>query len=55
VDETLTQVQQAIVAPAREGLAMMAGVRAAFNALRGGPAPGHAHQRAEEEDPLFIG
>ena len=57
VEETTSVVQQAIMAPAREGLAVMAGLRAALTSLR------HARQdatrrrsaRADEDDPLFIG
>jgi hypothetical protein len=49
-------VQQAIITPAREGMAIVAAIRATFSALRGfrdmGPRPGRG---AEEEDPLFIG
>jgi hypothetical protein len=49
-------VQDAIVTPAREGLAIVAAVRATLTALRGfrALAPRHGRQ-AEEEDPLFIG
>lgn len=55
VDETATLLQQAIVAPAREGLAIMAAVRAALAALRGVSELRRGATRAEEEDPLFIG
>jgi hypothetical protein len=55
VEETAAVVQQAIVTPAREGLAIMAAVKAGLAALRGlrdlRPRQGHA----DEEDPLFIG
>ena len=57
VEETATAVQSAIVAPAREGLALLAGVRAAFDALRGmrqAGTPAHA-STPDEDDPLFIG
>ncbi len=57
VEETATAVQSAIVAPAREGLALLAGVRAAFDALRGtrqAGTPPHA-SASDEDDPLFIG
>lgn len=57
VEETATTLQSAILAPAREGLALITGVRAAFEAFKGmrraGP-PDHAPS-AEEDDPLFIG
>lgn len=55
VDETSAVVQQAIVTPAREGMAIVAALKAGFGALRqmrdsrGRPAG------VEEEDALFIG
>jgi hypothetical protein len=57
VEETATAVQSAIVAPVREGLALLSGVRAAFDAFKGmrhanTPAHGAA---PDEDDPLFIG
>lgn len=56
VDETADIVQQAIITPAREGLAMVAAVKAGIAALKGlrelHPREG---RHAEEEDPLFIG
>lgn len=57
VEETATAVQSAIVAPAREGLALLSGVRAAFEALKGirrAGTPAHA-TATDEDDPLFIG
>ncbi len=55
-EETAAVLQEAIVTPAREGLALFAGVRAGLAALRGlrnlGPREG---RHADEEDPLFIG
>lgn len=55
VDDTATVVQQAIVTPAREGMALLAAVKAGLAALRGfGDVP-RGSSRAEEEDPLFIG
>ena len=57
VEETASAVQTAIVAPAREGLALLTGVRAAFDALKGmrqANAPPHA-STPDEDDPLFIG
>jgi hypothetical protein len=57
VEETTSVVQQAIMAPAREGLAIMAGLRAALTSLR--YARQHAavrrSARTDEDDPLFIG
>lgn len=57
VEETAHALQSAIVAPAREGMALLSGVRAAFDAMRGmrqagTPARSAAH---DEDDPLFIG
>lgn len=57
VDETTALIQQALVAPAREGAALFSAVRSTFAALRGlrgngrtGPPRG-----VEEDDALFIG
>lgn len=56
VEYTSAIVQDAIVTPAREGLAIVAAVKATLGALRGFRSPGPRHGRhAEEEDPLFIG
>jgi hypothetical protein len=55
VDETATIVQQAIVTPAREGVALLAAVKAGLAALRGIGDLGRRASRSEEEDPLFIG
>ena len=56
VDETAGVLQEAIITPAREGLAIIAALRAGLGALRGlrelHPAGG---RQAEDEDPLFIG
>jgi hypothetical protein len=55
VEETAAVVQDAIVTPAREGIAIVAAIRAAFGTLRGlrelRPRQGHG----DDEDPLFIG
>jgi hypothetical protein len=55
VDDTSAIVQQAIITPAREGMAIVAALKAGLTALRGmrdlrGRASG-----VEEEDALFIG
>jgi hypothetical protein len=55
VDETATVVQRAIVTPARQGVALLAAVRAGLAALRGIGDMRRSSSRAEEEDPLFIG
>ena len=56
VDETAGILQEAIITPAREGLAIVAAIKAGLGALRGlrdlRPRNG---RHAEEEDPLFIG
>jgi hypothetical protein len=56
-EQTMSEVQRAIVVPAREGFALISGLRAAVGAIkgrgaRGGPVRAGVH---EEEDPLFIG
>jgi hypothetical protein len=58
VEETAHAVQSAIVAPAREGLALLSGVKAAFEAVRGMRQASAAPTRTaahDDEDPLFIG
>ena len=57
VEETTSVVQQAIMAPAREGLAVMAGLRAALTSLRDArqDATRRRSARSDEDDPLFIG
>lgn len=54
VDETFTLVQTAIIAPAREGRAIISAVRAAVAAFRQLRAA-RARSRMEDEDALFIG
>lgn len=56
VEQTAAVLQEAIITPAREGLAIVAAIRAGVGALRGlrDAAPGHG-RGSEEEDPLFIG
>jgi hypothetical protein len=56
VEYTSGVVQEAIITPAREGLAVMAALKATLGALRGFRTMRPRHGRhAEEEDPLFIG
>ena len=56
VDETSALVQQAIVMPAREGMAVVAGLKAALGVFRGfGDFRGRTRRPVDEEDPLFIG
>ena len=56
-EETMAVVQGAIVGPVREGLAVVAGLRAvvaAFRSFKGGEGRRGA-SRFDDEDPLFIG
>jgi hypothetical protein len=56
VEETAGILQEAIVKPAREGMAVVAAIKAGFGALRGLRQFHDRHGRqADEEDPLFIG
>ena len=55
VEETSLVVQQAVVTPARETLALVAGVKAGLAALKGLRDFRGRAGRVEEEDPLFIG
>lgn len=52
VDTTLAVVQNAIVAPAREGMAVVSAIKATVGAVRRKP---RRPARREDEDPLFIG
>jgi hypothetical protein len=55
VDQTAGVVQEAIITPAREGLAIVAALKAGFGALRGVRERPRHGRGADEEDPLFIG
>jgi len=57
VEEAVTVVQEAVVTPAREGLAIVAGLRAAIGSLRESRDAllGRRSSRSDDEDPLFIG
>ncbi len=55
IDETAGVVQQAIITPAREGMAIVAALKAGLGALRGFRERPRHGRSAEEEDPLFIG
>ena len=56
IEQTSIVVQHAVITPAREGLAIIAALKAALGAVRGlhGMRPVQG-RHAEEEDPLFIG
>ena len=55
VDETSLIIQQAIVTPAREGMAIVAGIKAALMALRGLRDFRGRGGAVDDEDALFIG
>jgi hypothetical protein len=55
VDETTAVVQQAILTPARRGIALLVALKAGLAVLRSGSDPRGRASRSEEEDPLFIG
>jgi hypothetical protein len=56
VDETANIVQQAIVTPAREGMAIVAAIKASLGALKGFRGyRGASGQHGEDDDALFIG
>jgi hypothetical protein len=55
VDETSAVIQHAILTPAREGMAIVAGLKAALGALRGLRDLRGRPSRIEDEDALFIG
>ena len=55
VDETANIVQHAIITPAREGMAIVAALKASLAALRGFRDYRGRPNAGDEEDPLFIG
>jgi ribosomal protein L17 len=55
VDQTAGIVQQAIITPAREGIAIIAALKAGLSALQGFRERPRHSRTADEEDPLFIG
>jgi ElaB/YqjD/DUF883 family membrane-anchored ribosome-binding protein len=57
IDETASVVRETIVAPIREAMAIVHGLKAAFAILRGDrpEKPGKSRSAVDEEDPLFIG
>jgi hypothetical protein len=56
VDETANILQQAIVTPAKEGMAIFAAIRTGLGALKGmGDFRGRHGRHSDEDDPLFIG
>jgi hypothetical protein len=55
VDETSIIIQQAILTPAREGMAIVAALKAGFGALKGLRDLRGRPRGVDEEDALFIG
>jgi hypothetical protein len=60
VEETATAVQETVIAPIREAMAIVQGLKNAFGALSGlGGEPKKPARKgegaADEEDPLFVG
>ena len=55
VDETSAIIQQAIIAPAREGMAVIAALKAGFGVLRGLKDVRGRQGGVDDEDALFIG
>jgi hypothetical protein len=56
LDETASTVQEALIRPLREGVAMMSGLKAAIDVFRDlTRRSGGSRARADEEDALFIG
>lgn len=56
LDHVLTLAQDAVVAPARQAMALLAGLRAGLAALRGlGQAGRPSEPMGEDEEALFIG
>jgi hypothetical protein len=54
IDDTLNLVQASVIAPAREGRALLSAVRAAFQAVREIRQARARQARSEDEDALFI-
>lgn len=54
-DEAVRSIQETIVGPAREGLAILHGLKAAVAAFWGGEAPRQRPAQADDEEQLFIG
>ena len=54
LEETMNLVQASVIAPAREGRALLAAMRAAFEAVRELRQARARQTRSEDEDALFI-
>lgn len=55
LDQTLAVVQNAVVAPAREGMALASAIRAAVGSIRQGRTSRRRSSGSDEDDALFIG
>lgn len=55
LQETMTIVQNAVIAPVREGTALIVAIKTALAALGGVGSPRRPGDRVEDEDALFIG
>ena len=54
LEDTMNLVQASVIAPAREGRALLAAMRAAFQAVREMRQARARQTRSEDEDALFI-
>ena len=54
LEETMNLVQASVIAPAREGRALLSAMRAAFQAVREMRQARARQSRSEDEDALFI-
>ena len=54
IEDTLTIVQESIIAPAREGKALMLALRAAIEVVREARRRTRSRARGEDDDALFI-
>jgi acyl transferase domain-containing protein len=54
IEDTMTIVQSSIMAPAREGKALLHAFRAAMEVVREARRRSRSRQRGEDEDALFI-
>jgi hypothetical protein len=55
MDQTLAVVQNAVVAPAREGMALASAIRAAVGSIRKGSITRRPRGNGDDDDALFIG
>ena len=57
IDETASAVQNAVVTPIREAMAIVQGLKAAFGALTalGGQKPSRKAPAVEDDEPPFVG